>query len=92
MIGDYALLDVRKPVYRRSKTLNDALSGGSISRLKLLVLATMLSVSGCANIDAPVAGCEWVRPIILADDDRLTAATMRALLAHNEAVAVFCKK
>jgi hypothetical protein len=50
----------------------------------------MLSVSGCANIDAPVAGCEWVRPIILADDDRLTTLTMRALLAHNEAVAVFC--
>ena len=37
-------------------------------------------------------GREWVRPIILADDDRLTTATMRALLAHNEAVAVFCEK
>ncbi|MFP6709846.1 MAG: hypothetical protein VCE75_28245, partial [Alphaproteobacteria bacterium] len=57
----------------------------------MLVLATMFSVGGCANIDAPAAGCEWVRPIILADDDRLTTATMPALLAHNEPAQISAK-
>ena len=82
--------ELRKPVYRRSRRPRDVPGGGSKSRLKLLALAKMFSVSGCAGINAPVAGCEWVRPIILAEDDRLTTATMRALLAHNEAVADFC--
>jgi hypothetical protein len=91
VIGNYGESGLRKPDYRRSKTPNAALNGGSKSKLKLLVLATMFSVSGCASIDAPAAGCEWVRPIILAEDDRLTTATMRALLAHNEAVAEFCE-
>ena len=91
MIGDYALLDVRKPDYRRSKTPRGVLGGGSISRLKLLALATMLSVSGCSNIEAPDAGCEWIRPIILAEDDRLTIPTVMSILAHNEAAAEFCQ-
>ena len=92
VIGGYARREeLGKPVYRPSRRPRDVLSGGSRSKLKLLALETMMSVSGCANIDAPVvAGCEWVRPIILAEDDRLTTETIRALLAHNEAVAVFC--
>ena len=91
MIGDYAGRELRKPDWPPLRRSRDV-SGGSKSKLKLLALAMMLSVSGCPNIDAPVAGCEWVRPIILADDDRLTTATMRALLAHNDAVADFCEK
>ena len=47
--------------------------------------------AGCAAIDAPVAGCEWIRPIILDEDDSLTTGTKRALLAHNEAWTEFCK-
>ena len=70
--------------------LFDSLCGGSRSKLKLLALETMLSVSGCADINAPVAEYEWVRPIILAEDDRLTTATMRTLLAHNESITAFC--
>jgi len=31
----------------------------------------------------PVAGCEWIRPIILDEDDRLTTGTKRVVLAHN---------
>ncbi|MFP6726230.1 MAG: hypothetical protein VCB63_05200 [Alphaproteobacteria bacterium] len=41
-------------------------------------------IAACANINAPVAGCKWVRPIIVAKEDKLTTATTRALLAHNE--------
>jgi len=39
----------------------------------------------------PPDGCEWVKPIIVAEDARLTTATKRALLAHNEAWSEFCK-
>jgi hypothetical protein len=43
-------------------------------------------------INAPVDGCEWVKPISVAEEDRLTAAIKRALLAHNEAWSEFCKQ
>tara|TARA_B100000745_G_C20079487_1_gene368766 strand:- start:684 stop:851 length:168 start_codon:yes stop_codon:yes gene_type:complete len=52
---------------------------------------TMNLISACANINAPVAGCEWVRPIIVEEADRLTTATKRALLAHNELYEEFCR-
>ena len=48
-------------------------------------------ISACANISAPSGGCEWVKPIILAEKDKLTTATKRALLAHNEAWTEFSK-
>jgi hypothetical protein len=82
--------ELRKTVWPPLRRSRDILSGRPKSKLKLLVLATMFSVGGCANIDAPVAGCERVRPIPLAEGDRVTTETMRALLAHNNAVAVFC--
>ena len=55
------------------------------------LLVTMTLIAGCANINAPVAGCEWIRPIILDEDDRLTTGTKRIVLAHNEAWSEFCK-
>ena len=55
------------------------------------LLVTMNLIVGCANINAPVGGCEWVKPISVAEEDRLTTATRRALLAHNEAWTEFCK-
>jgi hypothetical protein len=51
----------------------------------------MTLIAGCANINAPVDGCAWVQPISLAEADRLTTTTKRALLAHNEAWTEFCK-
>ena len=51
----------------------------------------MSLTAACANINAPVAGCEWVRPIIVADNDVLTRETKRALLVHNEAYEEFFK-
>jgi hypothetical protein len=51
----------------------------------------MTLIAGCANINAPADGCEWVKPISVAEEDRLTTATKRALLAHNEAWSEFCK-
>ena len=50
-----------------------------------ILLITMNLISACANINAPPDGCGWVQPIIVAEDDTLTTATKRALLAHNEA-------
>jgi len=48
-------------------------------------------IAGCANINAPADGCGWVKPISVAEEDRLTTATKRALLVHNEAWTEFCK-
>ena len=50
----------------------------------------MSLTAACASIDAPVAGCEWIRPIILAEDDVLTRETKLALLRHNETWSEFC--
>ena len=36
-------------------------------------------------------GCEWIRPIIVEEADRLTTTTKRALLAHNELYEEFCR-
>ena len=55
------------------------------------LLMTMTLIVGCANINAPVDGCGWVKPISVAEEDRLTTATKRALLAHDEAWSEFCK-
>ena len=35
-------------------------------------------IAGCANISAPADGCGWVKPISVAEADRLTTATKRA--------------
>ena len=51
---------------------------------------TMSLTAACACIDAPADGCEWIRPISVAEEDRLTTATKRALLAHNELYEEFC--
>ena len=55
------------------------------------LLVTMTLIAGCANINAPAGGCEWVKPISVTEEDRLTTATKRALLSHNEAWSEFCK-
>jgi hypothetical protein len=51
----------------------------------------MSLIAGCANINAPADGSEWVRPIFLPEEDRLTTATKRTLLVHNEAWTEFWK-
>ena len=37
-----------------------------------------------AIIRAVDTGCDWARPILVADGDQLTQETARAVLAHNE--------
>ncbi len=91
MTRDCAGLELGKPAWRPSKP--DRL-GPSVWRKSLPIwtlLMTMNLISACANINAPVAGCEWVRPIIVEEADRLTTATKRALLAHNELYEEFCR-
>ena len=36
-------------------------------------------------------GCGWVKPISVAEEDRLTTTTKRTLLAHNELYEEFCR-
>ena len=91
MTGDYAGPGPGKRAYRHLKP--DSLEPNGWPRsLPTWILLTMMSlISACASISAPAGGCEWVKPIIVAEDDRLTTATKRALLAHNEAWSEFCK-
>ena len=56
-----------------------------------ILLTTMNWIAACDSINAPVAGCEWIRPISVAEEDRLTTATKRALLAHNELYEEICR-
>ncbi|MFP6726033.1 MAG: hypothetical protein VCB63_04205 [Alphaproteobacteria bacterium] len=51
---------------------------------------TMNWIAACDSINAPVAGCEWIRPITVAEADRQTTETKRALLAQNLLVDEFC--
>ena len=55
------------------------------------LLVMMDLTSACAKISAPGGGCEWAKPIILAEKDKLTTETKRALLVHNEAQNEFSK-
>ena len=84
MTGDSVGQRLGKPVYLPSRTPRDVPGGGLKLWSTLTVLVTTNLIAACANVSAPVAGCEWVRPIIVAEADRLTTETKRALLAHNE--------
>jgi hypothetical protein len=81
----------RKLAYRHSKTDRLEPNGWGEPRPTWALLVTINLIAGCANINAPAGGCEWVKPISVAQAYRLTTATKRALLVHNEAWSVFCK-
>ena len=52
---------------------------------------TKILIFACPNINVPAGVCEWVKPIIGAEEDKLTTAARRALLAHNLLVDEFCR-
>ena len=54
------------------------------------LLVTMNWIAACDSINAPVAGCEWIRPKTVAEADRQTTETKRALPAQNLLVDEFC--
>ena len=58
-----------------------------------LLLAMMISVSGCAT-NGPVTGdlCLSMRPIYLTDDeiDTVSITTLREILQHNETLEALC--
>ena len=79
-------------VYRHLKRNGNAPNGSRKARPIRILLMTTSLISACGSINAPPDGCGWVKPIIVAEEDRLTTATKRALLAHNELCEEFCKK
>ena len=83
MTGGYVGQERRKPVWPPSKLDRLGPNGWRKSRPIWILSVTMSLIAGCANINAPADGSEWVRPIILAEEDRLRTATKQALLAHN---------
>jgi hypothetical protein len=56
------------------------------------VLTMLLFVSACANPPA-ADSCAWVRGIVLSQGDVQAVSTdlARQIVAHNEAVARFCR-
>ena len=80
-----------KPVWPPSKLDRLGPNGWRKSLPIWTLLMTMNLISACTNINAPADGCEWIRPIIVAEADKLTTATKRALLAHNELYEEFCR-
>ena len=91
MTGDCVGQGLRKPAWLPSK-LDRLEPNGWLKSLPIwTLLVTMTLIAGCANINAPVDGCEWVKTISVEEGDRLTTRTKRALLVHNEAWAEFCK-
>ena len=91
MIGGCVGQGLRKPAWPPSKTDRLEPNGWGKPRPIWIVLVTMNLIAGCANINAPADGCGWVKPISVAEEDRLTTATKRALLVRNEAWTEFCK-
>ena len=79
------------PVWLPSKPDRLEPSGWRKSLPIWTLLVTMNLIVGCANINAPVVECGWVKPISVAEAYRLATATKRTLLAHNEVWTEFCK-
>jgi len=54
-----------------------------------VMLSLMMSLSGCAGT---ASGCGWVRMIVPDKSDVLARSTKEQIVAHNRAVAAFCRK
>ena len=91
MTGDCVGQGPRKPAWLHLKPDRREANGWQKSLPIWTLLMTMNLISACGSINAPADGCGWVKPISVAEEDRLTTATKRALLAHNEAWTEFCK-
>jgi len=55
----------------------------------LILLSLTASLSGCAET---VSGCGWVRSIVPDKGDVLARSTKEQIVAHNRAVAAFCRE
>ena len=91
MIGDSAERGLRKPVWQALRRPRNVLGDRRKSQPIWIHLMMTSLISGRAKFNAPVAGYEWVRPIIVAKADKLTTATKWALLAHYELYEEFCR-
>ena len=91
MTGDCAGLGLGKHAWLPLKLDRPRLNGWPKSLPIWTLLMTMNLIAACGSITSPVAGCEWIRPISVAEEDKLTTATKRALLAHNDAWSEFCR-
>ena len=90
MTGDYAGLGPGKPTWLPLKLDRLEPSGWRKSLPIWTLLVTMNWIAACDSINAPVAGCEWISPITVAEADRQTTETKRALPAQKLLVDEFC--
>lgn len=60
--------------------------------LLALLNASCATTGRGTEIEVIDTACEWVRPITISKDDRLTDGTARLILAHNRAWVSACRK
>lgn len=59
-------------------------------KIRCAALALMLSMTSCAGIGSADSFCAAARPILVADDDVLTAELVARLLEHNRTGRKLC--
>mgnify|MGYP003133017430 CR=1 FL=1 len=50
----------------------------------------MLSLASCGSVGGGKTYCSWVKPILISDNDNLTAITARSIYVHNQTWDAFC--
>jgi predicted small lipoprotein YifL len=63
----------------------------SICLLAMLLASCAATGPVRTEVQTVDTACEWVGPIYIAADDKLTDATARGILAHNRAWVAACK-
>lgn len=59
--------------------------------MSALAVTAAALLSGCGTAGhVATDGCEWVRPILVSREDRLTEGTAEAILTHNLTGAEVC--
>ena len=56
----------------------------------LAALLTIMFISSCVSVGASKNNCSWIKPIFIEDKDKLTSATARTILLHNETWDKLC--
>lgn len=82
-----------KPHERKANARNWKMSPRAIRLMTLwLIVAAMLTVTGCENGSVVKSGCEWSRPIYptKADVDVISDSLVTQIVEHNETRAKIC--
>lgn len=60
----------------------------SKTTLAVCLVAALIGLCGCSG--APVADCQWAKPIYIDPQDQFTDTTAREILEHNQTGLKMC--